>query len=77
LNDAVARAQSQFIKGRDKREGIVTLLNDIVLLTGSRYGQVCKVQQGKTGDYILKITSAQRLARTLIVRLQETIKMIS
>jgi GAF domain-containing protein len=54
LNDAVARAQSQFIKGRDKREGIRTLLNDIVLLTGSRYGQVCKVQQGKTGDYILK-----------------------
>jgi len=54
LNDAVARAQSQFIKGRDKREGIRTLLNDIVLLTGSRYGQVCKVQQGKTGDYILR-----------------------
>lgn len=54
LNDAVARAQSQFIKGRDKREGIRTLLNDIVLLTGSRYGQVCKVQQEKTGGYILK-----------------------
>ena len=54
MNDAVARAQSQFIKGRDKHEGIRTLLNDAVLLTGSNYGQVCEVRKDKAGHYFLK-----------------------
>ncbi len=57
LNDAVAKAQSQFIKGKDRGKGFDTLLINSLHLTHSEYGFICEVLKNRHGITYLKANS--------------------
>ena len=57
LNDAVAKAQSQFIKGKDSGKGFDTLLSNSLRLTQSEYGFICEVLKSRHGIAYLKANS--------------------
>lgn len=57
LNDAVAKAQSQFIKGKDRGKGFDTLLSNSLRLTQSEYGFICEVLRNRDNVPYLKVCS--------------------
>ena len=62
LNVAVAKAQSQFIKGKDHGKGFDTLLVNSLRLTQSEYGFICEVLKSRDGTPYLKVCSIMDLA---------------
>ncbi|MFZ6691671.1 PAS domain S-box protein [Undibacterium sp. SXout20W] len=61
LNDAVAKAQAQFIKGKDRGKGFDTLLSNSLRLTQSEYGFICEVIRNRNGIPYLKVCSIRDL----------------
>ncbi|MFZ6847903.1 PAS domain S-box protein [Undibacterium sp. RuRC25W] len=57
LNDAVAKAQAQFIKGKDRGKGFDTLLVNSLRLTQSEYGFICEVLKSRDNVPYLKVCS--------------------
>nr|WP_223827359.1 PAS domain S-box protein [Undibacterium oligocarboniphilum] len=55
MNDIVARSQSQFIKGQNKRDGFKSLLTDTLQLNQGEFGFICEVMHDHNNQPYLKI----------------------
>lgn len=62
MNTAIARAQTQFIKGKERSKGFDTLLEDMLQLTDSEYGFIGEVLYDKLQQPYLKTYSITDIA---------------
>lgn len=62
LNEAIARAQSQFIRETNRRKAFDGLLTDILTLTDSEYGFIGEVLRTPQGDPYLKTYAITNIA---------------
>ena len=62
LTEVITRAQSQFIREKDRRTAFDGLLSDILVLTGSEYGFIGEVLRTPAGDPYLKTYAITNIA---------------
>ncbi len=71
LSDAITRAQSQFIGGKQRSSGFDALLTDMLALTMSEYGFIGEVRQDASGTRYLKSYAVNHVAWNDVTRANE------